>query len=363
MIIQIEPWIDEEELTQLKRVIASTFVTESALTKEFERFFVEYTGAKHAIAYSNGTLALFAILKSLDIGHGDEVIVPDLTFIATSNAVLMAGARPVFCDMDGENFRMDVCCAEKLITKNTKALLPVHLYGLAENMAAIKLLADDHNILVIEDAAQGVGVKLNGKHVGTFGKAGILSFYGNKTITTGEGGMILTDDDVLARQCYRFKNHGRDTKGIFMHDFIGYNFSFTEMQAAIGIAQTKKLQRIIKRKEEIYRSYFDQLNTFQHIAFPNIEKGVQPVYWFTSIIVENANALADYLLKGGIQTRRFFYPLHLQPCYKNFNINQHVFPVSERLYKTGLSLPSSFNLKETELQYIIKSIKEYYGAL
>jgi perosamine synthetase len=362
MIIQIEPFIDEEELTQLKRVISSTFVTEHELTKEFEEFFVKYTGAKHAITYSNGTLALFAILKSLGIGQGDEVIVPDLTFIATSNAVILAGAKPIFCDMEGVNFRMDLCCAEKLITKATKAILPVHLYGLAEDMDAVNKFAVAQNILVIEDAAQGVGVKLDGKHVGTFGKAGILSFYGNKTMTTGEGGIILTDDDVLAQQCYRFKNHGRDKKGVFTHDYIGYNFSFTEMQAAIGIAQTKKLDRIIKRKEEIYRSYSSRLNVIEHITFPIVEKGLEPVYWFTSIFVEDANPLADYLLKNGIQTRRFFYPLHLQPCYKNFDINRNAFPVSEKIYRTGLSLPSSFNLKETELQSVIKSIKEYYGA-
>lgn len=362
MIIQIEPFIDEEELIQLKRVVASTFVTEHELTKEFEQYFVNYTGAKHAIAYSNGTLALFAILKSLGIGQGDEVIVPDLTFIATSNAVILAGSKPIFCDVIGTNFRMDLHCAEKLVNNNTKAILPVHLYGLAEDMDAINTFAETKNIFVIEDAAQGVGVKLHGKHVGTFGKAGILSFYGNKTITTGEGGIILTDDDSLAQQCYRYKNHGRDKKGIFKHDYIGYNFSFTEMQAAIGIAQTKKLDRIIKRKEDIYRSYFKQLNPITRIGFPDIEKYVDPVYWFTSIIVDDADSLAGYLLKEGIQTRRFFYPLHLQPCYKDMVFNQKEFPVSEKLYRTGLSLPSSYHLKETDLQYIIKSIKEYYGA-
>ncbi len=362
MITQIEPFIDNEELEQLKRVIRSTFITENELTKEFEQFFLNYTGAKHAIAYSNGTVALFALLKSLGIADGDEVIVPDLTFIATSNSVLLAGGKPVFCDMQGENLRMDLRHAEKIVTKNTKAILPVHLYGLAEDMDAINNFADAYNLMVIEDAAQGVGVRLSGKHVGTFGLAGVLSFYGNKTITTGEGGIILTDDDDLAKKCYRFKNHGRDKKGIFKHDYVGFNFSFTEMQAAVGIAQTKKLERIVNRKKEIFSGYYDELHGTKGITFSPQNDQISPVHWFTNIYVKSAQSLSEFLLKREIQTRRFFYPLHLQPCYKDIRVKHNSFPVTEKLYAEGLSLPSSFSLQLSEIEYIIKSIKEYFGA-
>jgi perosamine synthetase len=362
MITQIEPFIDNEELEQLKRVVESTFVTEDKLTKEFEQFFATLTGAKHAIAYANGTLALFAILKSLEIREGDEVIVPDLTFIATSNAVILAGGKPIFCDLQGKNLRMDLRHAEKLITTNTKAILPVHLYGLAEDMDAVNTFADAHHLLVVEDAAQGVGVRFAGKHVGTFGSAGILSFYGNKTITTGEGGIILTENDDLAKKCYRLKNHGREKKGIFKHDHIGFNFSFTEMQAAIGIAQAKKLDKIIRRKQELYRWYSGELQHIEGIAFSPQDDRVSPVYWFTNIFVESAESLSAFLLQRGIQTRRFFYPLHLQPCYTNTIRCHDPFPVTEKLYTEGLSLPSSFRLQPSELEHIVKSIKEYFGA-
>jgi len=247
-IPQIEPWIDNRELYYLKKVVESTYVTENKLTKEFENRVKESTGSKYAIAYTNGTMALYACLKALGIKRSDKVIVPNMTFVATANAVIMAGATPVFCEVQEDTFCMDPEQLKGLIDPYTKAIIPVHLYGQAANMDSIMAIANDKNIPIIEDAAQGVGVKYKDKHVGTFGDMGILSYYGNKTITCGEGGIILTDSEDLAKACYRLKNHGRDTKGIFKHDHIGYNFSFTEMQAAIGLAQMDKLPDIISKK-------------------------------------------------------------------------------------------------------------------
>src|SRR5581483_8539832 len=186
MILQIEPWIDEQELEQLKRVVASTFVVEHDLTAEFEQLTRDLTGAKHAIAVTNGTMALYCCLKALDIGPGDEVIVPNITFIATANAVILAGATPVFCEILPTTFCLDPARAETLITPRTKAIMPVHLYGQSADMTAIGALAKSKNIRIIEDAAQGVGVKFEGKHVGTVDPLGILSYYGNKTVTCGE---------------------------------------------------------------------------------------------------------------------------------------------------------------------------------
>lgn len=360
MIIQIQPFINDEELIQLKRVVDSTFITENELTLEFEEKFKKYTSIKHCLAYTNGTMALFAAIKSLGIGEGDEIIVPDMTFIATGNAVIMAGAKPVFCDMQGENFNMNLDHAQKLITKKTKAILPVHLYGLAENMHAIKIFAEENNLYIIEDAAQGVGVLYENRHVGTFGNVGVLSFYGNKTITCGEGGLILTNDDELSKFCYRFKNHGRDKKGVFVHDYVGYNFSFTEMQAAIGIAQFNKLERIKSKKEEIYNKYLDAFSKISDIKFSPIASNISPVFWFTNIFVDSAEELSKFLFTHGIQSRRFFYPMHKQPCYRDLNICDD-FKITEKLYNEGLSLPSSYNLSDNEINEVIENVKKYFG--
>src|SRR5688572_26019211 len=191
MIPQIQPWIDNEEMIQLQRVIQSTYLVEHDLTKEFEGLTRQLTGAEFAVATTNGTTALYCCLVALGIGPGDEVLIPDLTFIATANAVLMAGARPVFCDVDKNTFCIDMTDARKRVTQNTKAVMPVHLYGQSADMTAVADFAREFNLKVIEDAAQGVGVRFNNKHIGTFGDCGVLSYYGNKTITCGEGGMIL----------------------------------------------------------------------------------------------------------------------------------------------------------------------------
>jgi len=361
VIPQVQPWINEEELNELKRIIDSTFVTEHALTEEFENMNKELTGAKYAIAMCNGTAALFCCLKALVIGNGDEVIVPDITFIATANSVILAGAKPVFCEIDQNTFCIDPSKIEELITKNTKAIMPVHLYGQSADMDAILKIARKNNLCVVEDAAQGVGVKFNGRHAGTFGQLGVLSFYGNKIITTGEGGMVITNDEVLAKECYRLKNHGRDRKGIFVHEHLGFNFSFTEMQAAVGIAQMKKFSRLAGRKKEINRRYNNELKNIKRFREVYIDERCNPVFWFTSFLSDDTDALAKYLFDNGIQTRRFFYPLHLQPCYKNvINIDRE-FPVSERIYNQGISLPSSYTLKDEEQQFVIEKIKEFYS--
>jgi len=359
MIPQIEPWIDDEDLREVEKVIRSTFVTEHEVTRKFERRLQELTGARHAIAMANGTVALFAILRALGVGKEDEVIVPDMTFVATANAVILADAIPIFCDVRPDTFCIDVEKAETLITDRTKAIIPVHLYGLAAEMDELSELCHRRGLLLIEDAAQGVGVSYSGRHVGTFGDAGILSFYGNKTITTGEGGAVLTDDDRLAEECYKLKNHGRRKKGIFVHESIGFNFSFTDLQAALGIAQLNKLDRIIARKKEIRDRYVESLADIPDIEFQSVPGHTSPVFWFTNIRLNRVEELVAFLKVQGIGSRRFFYPLHRQPCYKQFNHPDC--PESMRAYEHGLSLPSSVGLSEVQLDRVIDAIKVFYG--
>jgi perosamine synthetase len=354
MLAQIQPWIDEEEVEWVRRGVASTFVTEHTLTRRFEELLRERTGARHAIAYCNATCGLFAALRAAGVGPGDEVIVPDLTFVATANAVILAGGTPVFCDVDPQTMMLDPAAAEGLIGRRTSAIVPVHLYGSAAPMEAILSLAGRHGLAVVEDAAQGMGVTLDGRHVGTMGRAGVISFYGNKTLTTGEGGVILTNDDAVAEACYRLKNHGRMEKGVFVHEEIGFNFSFTEMQAALGISQMGKLDRIIADKLRIRRHYERRLAGVEGVRFGQMPAGVRGVHWFTNIFHDEAEGLAAGLEAAGIQARRFFYPLHLQPCYRKLRPRPCV--NSARLYRTGVSLPSSCGLEERVLDRVCEVI-------
>jgi len=360
MIIQIEPWIDAGELAELQKVVKSTFVVEHELAAEFEGMTREMTGAKHAIAMCNGTMALYVCLKAMGIGEGDEVIVPNITFVATANAVILAGAKPVFCEVTEDTFCIDMGFADNLITRKTKAIIPVHLYGQSADLDLIMPFAKKYRLAVIEDAAQGVGVKFNNKHVGTFGDMGILSYYGNKTITTGEGGVVLTNNDELAKLAYRLKNHGRDEKGTFIHEHIGFNFSFTEMQAAVGVSQMKKLPKIIEKKNHINEVYLNELSDISGIDAVSIDERCEPVFWFTSFLADDADKLAAYLKEKGIQTRRFFYPLHMQPCYQEkFSSNKN-FKISEDIYRRGISLPSSYCLTDKEQKCVIEAVKGFY---
>jgi len=360
-ITQIYPWINYRELYYLKKVIKSTFITEGKFTKQFENKFKKIADSKYAIAVNNWTLGIFACLKSLNIGPGDEVVVPDMTFIASSNAVLLTGAKVVLCDINPKTLCIDTNKIASLINSRTKAVMPVHLYGNSCDLDEIKKLREKKNFYIIEDAAQGVGVTYKGKHVGAIGDVGGFSFYGNKLITTGEGGMIVTNNKKIYENIYRLKNHGREKKGIFIHKKIGYNFMFTEIQAALGLAQLEKLSKIIALKLEIYKKYKKSLQLLPDIKFVEPTGKSNQIHWFTNILCANTK-LADYLEKKRVQTRRAFFPLHLQPCYaKNKNIIKKTkYPNSLRVYKRMISLPSAAQLKKADQTNIINYIKSYF---
>ena len=363
-IVQIEPWIDAGELRELERVIQSTFITENDLTREFETMTAQLTGSKHAIAVCNGTVALFVCLKAMGIGPGDEVIIPNLTFIATANAVILAGATPVLCEIREDTFCIDMKRAEELLSERTRAVMPVHLYGQSADMTAVMDFASRHKLKVIEDAAEGIGVRFDGRHVGTFAEMGILSYYGNKTVTCGEGGVVLTNDDRLAAEAYKLKNHGRAKKGTFIHESVGFNFAFTDLQAAVGISQMKKMPAIVRKKREIHDCYVQQLQGIKGFQPAQIDSRCEPVFWFTSFLCDDTEGLSAFLQQQNIQTRGFFYPLHRQPCYadrKYIRNIDHDFRVSERVYKRGISLPSSYSLSEAEQAFVIEQIHRFYA--
>ena len=357
-IPQIEPWIDSKELEQLCEVIQSTYITENKKTDEFLDGIRKITGSKYAIAVSNGTLALVASLLASGVKAGDEVIVPDLTFIATSNAVRMIGAHPVFCDVRRDTACLDISACASLINDKTRAIIPVHLYGQATEMEELQALSKRHGIDIIEDAAESLGVVYKGKHVGTFGRFGIFSFFANKVITCGEGGVILSKAHEDWKNLYRIKNHGRDRKGIFVHEQIGYNFCFTDLQAAVGVAQLAKYKEILRRKRRNFEQYKEQLTTLKEVKLMDVPEYVDSNYWFVNIIVDDPQPLSDYLRRHGVGSRRFFYPLHLQPCYSD------MVPVSCKnslwLYSHGLSLPSSALLTREDISRVCALIRDYY---
>ena len=357
MIPMFEPWLGEEELNQIKEVIESKWIAEGPKVREFEEKVAFLCEAKHAVAVSNGTIALYIGLKALGIGEGDEVVVPDFTFIASANAVKLTGATPVFVDVDEKTFNIDPEAAEKATTERTKAIMPVHLYGQAADMDEVMRIAEEHGLYVIEDAAEAIGVKFKGKPVGGFGNANCLSFYADKTITTGEGGMLLTSEDELAEWCRLFKNQGRFGGGAYIHPHLGYNFRLSDLQGAIGLAQLSKLSTIIERKRSNERLYRELLADTEGVGFPYIDPRSDYVPWRINILVEDPEALHDFLEKEEIGTRRFFYPIHKQPCY---NL-EGSFPNAERAYKRGLSLPSSPLLSEGQIHLVCQNIEQFMG--
>ena len=353
LIPQFEPWLGEEELAQVAETIRANWITGGEKVKEFEGKIAELCRVKHAIAVCNGTLALYVGLRILGIGEGDEVIVPDFTFIASANSVVMAGATPVFVDIDAKTFNIAPECTERAITPKTKAIMPVHIYGQSADMDAIGEIAKRHGLYVIEDAAQGIGVTFNGKPVGGFGEVGCLSFYADKTMTTGEGGMVLTNDDELARQCLILKHQGRTGRGIYFHEYIGYNFCLTDLQAAVGLAQLSKLPTIIDKKKKNERLYKELLKDVEGVEFPYIDPRGFNVPFRINILVDEPEALSSFLQKEGIGSRCFFYPLHKQPCY---NVDGE-FPNAVRAYERGLSLPSAVTLAEEQIEYVCDKIR------
>lgn len=360
MILQIKPHIDKNDIKTVSRYMATTWVSEGPACRDFEKAFKKFTGAKYCANMCNGTLALFAALKALNIGPGDEVIVPSYTFAATINAVILAQATPVVVDVDYETGGINPEEINKNITNKTRAVIPVHLYGLAAEIEEIMKLAKTHGLFVVEDAAEAVGVRINGKHAGTFGDFGIFSFYGNKTITTGEGGMITSNKKSLNQKVFQLKNHGRTKKGTFVHQDIGYNFSLSDLQAALGVSQMQKINKLISAKINIYKQYRANLASSKSVKFSRIGKKVEPAHWLTNILVDNAEYLNKKLAKEKIQTRLAFFPIKRQPCYnkfKNIKFSKNL-KNDDRLFKSLLSLPSYVGLSEKQIQMISQKIKQ-----
>lgn len=353
-----KPNIGKEELANVAQAVKSGWISSRGdFIEQFEREFAKYIGVKFTVATNNGTTALHLVLYALGIKKGDEVIVPDLTFIATANAVSYTGAKPVFVDIDEKNWCLDHRKIEKAITRRTKAVIPVHLYGHPADMDPILKIARKHKLFVIEDAAEAHGAEYKGEKVGSLGHAAIFSFYGNKIITTGEGGMITTNNKNIYLKARHLRNQGMDEDNKYWHSTIGYNYRMTNVQAAIGLAQLKKIEKFIKAKRRIFGWYTEYLRGLRGIRLNPEEKWAKNVYWMISMVLEDTkisrNVFIKKLQKAGIETRPFFYPVSELPMYGGKTVN----PVTLKISRRGLNLPSGTDLKESEVQYVCKTIK------
>lgn len=325
----------------------------------FEEKFAAFCHVKHAIAVSNGTAALHLALLLCDIGPGDEVIIPALTFIATANAVHYTGANPVFVDSDLQSWNLDHTLIEEKITPNTKAIIPVHLYGHPADMGAIMEIADKYNLFVIEDAAEAHGAEYLGKRTGGLGHIGAFSFYGNKIITTGEGGMLTTNDDELASKARLLKDHGMSTDRHYWHPVVGYNYRMTNIQASIGVAQLESVRDTIVRKIEVANLYNEGLAECPGLILPPQASWAMNVYWMYSILVTEECAFDREQLRSamrdhGIDSRPFFIPINQMPPYKN---SAGSYNVADYLSKHGINLPSYPTLKDSHVEYICEVIR------
>ncbi|MFC1606538.1 DegT/DnrJ/EryC1/StrS family aminotransferase [Candidatus Latescibacterota bacterium] len=345
----------------IKEVIEINYLNEGDYTERLENEIAQLLGSKFAVAVTSGTTALFLSLTGSGVGHGDEVIVPDLTFIATANAVTMTGAKPILVDVDPVTLNISCEAFESAITPWTKAVIPVHISGRGADMPEIKKIADEHGLTVIEDAAEALLSKAHGGYLGTFGKAGCFSFSPNKTITTGQGGLIVTDDEKLFGRLLELKDQGRPQRGTGgddIHYSVGYNFKLTNLQAAVGIAQLSALQSRVERQKKIYSIYADHLTGLPGITLPgfNIEEGEVPQW--TDALVERRNELDNYLAERGVSCRRFWYPLHTQEPYK---MDDLTFPDAVRSSSRALWLPSAFTLTDDDVATVCRFIHEFVG--
>ena len=365
MIPLSRPYIDEEDIQGVVETLRSSFLSLGPKLKEFETSFARYIGTKYAIAVSNGTCGLHLCVKALQLEPGDEVITSPFSFIASSNSILYENAKPVFVDIDENTFNLDVTKIEEKITSRTKAILPVHIFGLPCDMEQIIAIAKKYNLKIIEDAAEAVGAEYNHKKVGGFGSSSVFAFYPNKQITTGEGGIICTNDEATYKLCKSWVNQGRaDNDQWLLHERVGYNYRLDEMSCSLGITQLKKIEFILAKRAEVAWWYSQELGSISEIILP-FDNG-QIRSWFVYVIRlksgKDRNKVSALLQARGISTKPYLPAIHLQPAYQQMGYTEK-FPVCEMVSSSTLALPFYTSMSKEEVQKVGQALREVLREL
>ncbi len=364
-----QPDLSGNEAQYVHDAVTSGWISSGHFVREFEDRFAAFVGTRHAITTTSGTAALQIALASIGLGPGDEVIVPALSIVATALAVTYSGAKPVLVDSEPLTGNMDPQALERLITRKTRAILPVHLYGHPAEMAVIRDLATRYHLYVIEDAAEAHGATYHGGSAGSLGDMGCFSFYANKLITTGEGGMVTTDDDMLAGRLRRLKDLCHSPERRFLHTDVGYTLRMTNLQAAVGVAQLERVSTFLAHKRWMAESYRDRLRRIPGLILPIEQQGVRSVHWMYAIRVEpefgcSRDELMARLRERGIDSRTFFIPMHRQPVFLNMGLfRDERYPVSDHLSETGLYLPSGLTLTEAQIDEVCTSVEAIQKAV
>jgi len=356
------PVLDGRETEYVLECLSTSWISSvGRFIAEFEKSFAEFCGVKHAVATNNGTTALHLALVALGLQPGDEVIVPTLTYIASANAVRYCNARPVFVDNDVDTFNIDPEQITSLITPRTKGIMPVHLYGHPADMDPIFELAERRNLFVVEDAAESLGALYKGRRVGGLGGCATFSFFGNKIITTGEGGMVTTNDDQVAARLRLFRGQGVDPERRYWFRVIGYNYRMTNIAAAIGLAQLERIDTHLQKRKDIAAGYDRRLaHMLDRIVLPNTKPWAEHAYWMYTIrlrdtVAKERDLVMEFLDKLGIETRPVFYPLHIMPPYQDST--QGPFPRAEKCGSRGINLPTHGRLTEDDLDRIASALE------
>lgn len=354
-----QPSLGNKEKENVLECLNSTWISSKGkFITQFENSFSDYIGIKHSVAVCNGTVAIHVALLALGIGDGDEVIVPSFTYIASVNAIKYTGAKPVFVDSNLITWQIDPQKIEENITSKTKAIMAVHLYGQPCEMDSIKKIADKHKLFLVEDCAEAFGSLYKARHVGTVGDIATFSFFGNKTITTGEGGMVVTNDPSLIEKVIHLKGQGLAKNREYYHDIIGYNYRMTNICAAIGSAQLERAYELIAKKIQIAKWYEEKLKNTP-VVFHSEVGDVRHSFWMVSILFNDTverEKIREHLKQNGIETRPTFHPVHLMPMYK---LEGFSLPVAEELGSRGINLPSYPDLNENDVDFICNKIKEF----
>jgi perosamine synthetase len=364
------PDISQADIDAVVAVLRTPYLSLGPKVPEFEKAFADYLGVRRAVAVNSGTSALHLVVRALGLVPGDEMITTPFSFVASANCALFEGARPVFVDIDEATWNLDVAKLEAAVTERTRLLLPVHIFGRPMPMDRVLQVAEARGIPVVEDACEALGATCQGRKVGTFGRAATFAFYPNKQMTTGEGGMIVTDDDRFADLCSSLRNQGRDAgAGWLAHARLGYNYRLADINAALGLAQLKRLPEFLRMRSEVARRYLEKLARLEELVLP-APYGDGELSWFVFVVrladrftQHQRDAVLDSLRRDGIGCNNYFTPIHLQPFYRELGYKPGDFPVCEKVSARTIALPFYNRLAEKDQDLVVATLKSALAGL